>query len=93
MPRPTYQDLIKLIPTHTVAMPVESQVPSRHYQRSANDAWNLLTYDLPSLFTVAPIKRNHMSDGISGGTVLRRNLGIVDSSFSLNTPSRSAGAS
>jgi hypothetical protein len=35
---------LKRIPSHSVELPHESDVPLDHYSRSANDAWNLLTY-------------------------------------------------
>ena len=46
MPKPSidFDKYLKRIPTHSQQLPVESGVPHRHYERSANDAWNLLIY-------------------------------------------------
>jgi hypothetical protein len=41
------QDLdarVRLIPQHVVPLPIEAEVPRLHYERSANDFWNLLLY-------------------------------------------------
>lgn len=37
-------DYYRDIPTHSIAPPLEADVPIQHYERSANDAWNLLLY-------------------------------------------------
>ncbi len=46
MPKPTinFERYLKRVPTQSVGLPQESEVPCYHYRRSANDAWNLLLY-------------------------------------------------
>lgn len=47
MPRPTIANLddrIARIPQNVIDLPAESTTPIGHYERGANDAWNLLQY-------------------------------------------------
>ena len=46
MPKPAinFDTYLKRIPSHSIDLPQESEVPCYHYRRSANDAWNLLVY-------------------------------------------------
>jgi hypothetical protein len=39
-----FDKYLKRVPAHSVPLPQEAEVPRYHYERSANDAFNLLVY-------------------------------------------------